>query len=203
MTRHNTPPTPRLEDTAFVTGRGRYGSDVDAEGALHAAFVRAAEAPATLTGIETADALQMAGVHAVLGASDLGLTGTLSVNPVVDGVPDNSGLLCAQKVGAVGEPVAIVLAQTALLAADAAEAVAVETEPSEPSPEGFTFAWQEGDCEAAFGSAAHTVDVTTTHARLAPSAMEPRTVLAMPDPGGGLHVVLPSQSPWRCRDELA
>lgn len=203
MTNPHTPPTPRLEDLAFVTGRGRYGSDIQADGLHHAAFVRAAEAPAVLTGIDKEATLAMDGVIAVLAAGDLGLSGTLAVNPIVDGLPQNAPLLCADRIGAVGEPVAIVLAQTPLQAADAAETVLLETDTGDPPDEGFTFAWQEGDCEAAFCGASHVCEVTTAHARLAPSAMEPRTVVAIPDGEGGLHVVLPSQSPWRSRDELA
>ncbi len=117
----------RKEDPKFLTTGGVYVDDlVDErlEGALHAVFVRSAVAHGTILGVETADAEGMPGVVAIHTAESLGLQPVPSpFNPMV-----SRTLLASGKVRFVGEPVAVVLAETAEQATDAADAVYVDVD---------------------------------------------------------------------------
>ena len=62
---------PRVEDPALLTGRARFVDDVKLPGTLHAAFLRSPHAHARIGAIDTALALAMPGVHAVLTADDM------------------------------------------------------------------------------------------------------------------------------------
>jgi aerobic carbon-monoxide dehydrogenase large subunit len=117
----------RVEDPDLITGRGRYVGDVQADGLASVAFVRSPIAHGWLRGVDAAAALAHPGVIAVLTAADLRLPafhGFMVLNercarpPLADG-----------KVRFAGEPVAIVVAETAAAAADGAELVDVDLEP--------------------------------------------------------------------------
>jgi carbon-monoxide dehydrogenase large subunit len=120
----------RTEDPKFLTAGGDYVGDVALAGAATAVFVRSTMAHAHITSIDTADALAMPGVLAVLTYDDLGLPEMPP--PFGPGMwPEAMGrpLLARGTVRFVGEPVAVVVADTAYAAADAAEAVIVDYEP--------------------------------------------------------------------------
>ncbi|MET0907829.1 MAG: molybdopterin cofactor-binding domain-containing protein, partial [Ilumatobacteraceae bacterium] len=115
----------RKEDPKFLTTGGVYVDDLDDEllaGAAHVVYVRSSAAHGTILSIDTSDALAMPGVIAVYTAADLGLEAVSSpFNPMVART-----LLASDKVRYVGEPIAAVVAETAIQATDAAEAVFVD-----------------------------------------------------------------------------
>jgi len=109
----------RREDPRLLTGTGRYVDDFNPDGCLHAAFVRSAVAHAELGGIDTSAAAAAPGVVAVLTAEDLHLPGFITfpmVPPTFARPP-----LARERVRFVGEPVAIVIAESREAAVDAAQ----------------------------------------------------------------------------------
>ena len=118
---------PRVEDPALLTGRGRYVDDLPIEGVLHAHFVRSPSAHARIRGIDADAARTMPGVVAVYTAADLGLAPYAvftRIHPECARPP-----LAEGTVRFVGDPVAVVVAETRTQALDAAEAVDVDYEP--------------------------------------------------------------------------
>ncbi len=114
----------RKEDPNLITGRGNYVDDVKLVGTLHATFVRSVEAHAELVSVDTGAAASMPGVRGVYTIDDFGDYGP------VPGIPGMDRPILAQgRVRFAGEPIAIVVADTAGQAADAAEAVVVDYNP--------------------------------------------------------------------------
>lgn len=208
----------RTEDPRFLTGASRYVEDVPAPGALRAVFVRSMMAHARLGRIEAAGAVSMPGVVAVLTATDL----PLPPRPPAGNVegPFARPVLARDRVRYVGEPIAVVLAETLAQAEDAAEAVEVELEPLEPvvgaeaaladdapilHPEAGTnlaHAFEERWDEDVLAGAEVIARVRVRHQRLAPVPMEPNAMLAVPE-GEGLTAWVSTQVPFDVRDELA
>src|SRR5215813_8880087 len=109
---------PRLEDGPLVRGLGRYAADVPLPGQAQAYFVRSPHAFADIGSIDTAAAKAAPGVVAVLTAADMDGIGNVSQHPPLAGrsgqkliVPHRPALACTT-VRHVGEPVAVVLAET-------------------------------------------------------------------------------------------
>ncbi|HEU5193959.1 MAG TPA: xanthine dehydrogenase family protein molybdopterin-binding subunit, partial [Methylomirabilota bacterium] len=135
-------PLLRKEDERLVTGRGCYGDDVNLPGQAYAAFVRSPHAHARIRAIDTRETLKASGVIAVLTGADAVRDGLKPIphkpvptNPheVPLKSPDGSDFyvashaaLPADRVRYVGEPVAMVVAETAAAARDGAERVAVD-----------------------------------------------------------------------------
>src|SRR5258708_30729673 len=121
-------PVERVEDLRFLRGRGQYLDDLTRAGQWHAAIVRSPVAHGRIRSIETAAALAMPGVHAVLTAADIGRPiPTIPFrrpNPTI--APFAQPVIADATVRYVGEPLAIVLADAAALAEDAAGAVAFD-----------------------------------------------------------------------------
>jgi carbon-monoxide dehydrogenase large subunit len=124
---------PRLEDQTLLTGNGRYVDEIVSPGVLHAAFVRSPHAHALIRSVDCSAARQVAGVHAALTIDDLAPALTRRRMSRVS----NSGskldqswpfVLADGEVSYVGEPVAIVVADSRYIAEDAAAAVDVEYE---------------------------------------------------------------------------
>ncbi|RAY12864.1 xanthine dehydrogenase family protein molybdopterin-binding subunit [Actinomadura craniellae] len=125
---------PRVEDARLLTGHGTYVDDVTRPGMLHACFVRSPLARAKILGIDTAGALALDGVHAVLVAEDL--------NPGVheqwytligrDSPDTPRPPLAEDEVRFVGDPVALVIADDRYIAEDAVEQVVVDYDPLPP-----------------------------------------------------------------------
>jgi carbon-monoxide dehydrogenase large subunit len=201
----------RLEDVPLVTGAGRFTDDVELPGQAHGVFVRSTFGHADIVAVDTSGAAGMPGVLAVITGQELVDAGIGPIPPLSiftgrDGQPMVSAsmpALAATRVRYVGEPVALVVAETAAQALDAAEAVAVEYRQlpavsdvtramSQDAPRIWSEAssnivldWEEGDAagvDAAFARAAHVERVRLIDTRLAPSAMEPRAALAMYEP---------------------
>ncbi len=118
----------RVEDPPLLTGRSSFVANLDLDGALVAHYVTSIEAHALIEGIDTAEARSMPGVVDVVTAADL------DFGPLPGGSPDyppgtNRGTLATDRVRFVGEPVAVVVAETAAQAADAAETIVVDYRP--------------------------------------------------------------------------
>ncbi len=124
-------PIERLEDLRFLTGRGQYIDDLAAENMLHAAILRSSVAHGRIRSIDNSAALARPGVHAVITAADIGKVPTIPLRH--DPTPAirrfEQPVIANGKVRYVGEPIAVVLAESAALAEDALEAVAVDIEP--------------------------------------------------------------------------
>jgi len=121
----------RVEDTRLLTGHGTFVDDIQRPGMLHACFVRSEFAHATIRAIDTTAALAMPGVRAVFTAADLNPLAKEAWHAVAGkDVPDTPRPPLADgAVKFVGDPVALVIAESRYLAEDAVEHVVVDYEP--------------------------------------------------------------------------
>ena len=224
----------RIEDPTLVSGRGQYTDDLAREGLAHLVFVRSPHARARIVSIDAEPARAVAGVLAVYTGADLVAAGVkpMAAPPPVFKRPDGSAAATAprralahEEVRYVGEAVAAVVARTRAAAIEAADALWVDydalpavvdvraaTAPGTPAvctaaPDNIAAEARHGDaaaCEAAFASAAHVVRLDIDNQRLAPASIEPRVVMAEPEPGTGrLLLTLSSQMPTAVRDGVA
>ena len=115
----------RVEDARFTQGKGNYVDDIKLDGMLFGDFVRSPYAHARIKGIDTAAALEVPGVLAVLTAADLEPLG-LHWMPTLAG--DKQMVLADGKVLFQGQEVAFVVAEDRYAAADGIEAVEVDYE---------------------------------------------------------------------------
>ncbi|MCB4823949.1 xanthine dehydrogenase family protein molybdopterin-binding subunit [Roseicella aerolata] len=223
----------RSEDLRFVTGQGAYLDDLPMGRLAHAVLLRSPHAHAGIDRIETAAALAAPGVLAVLTAADARADGLQPLRPTVE-VNAHTGepfaflpqpLLAEGKVRHVGEPVALVVAETRTQALDAAELIevtytvlpAVTTAEAARAPGAPQIAegvpgntcldWHWGDqaaVEAAFAGAAHRVSARLHNHRVVTSPMEPRGVIGAWDAAAGRYTVtLSSQNIHANRDQAA
>ncbi len=123
----------RVEDGRVLTGRGRYVDDVVLPGMLHAAFLRSPHPHARITRIDTSRAADMPGVVAVLTGEDMQRLSKPMTVQMVPGYrsPSFSGL-ATDTVRFVGDPVALVVAESRYLAEDACDAIEVQYEELTP-----------------------------------------------------------------------
>lgn len=135
-TRYFGQPIKRNEDPRLLTGQALFTDDVHMPGMLHVAFLRSSYAHAHIRRIDTAAALAMPGVVAIYTAPDLGdywQPGPLLVPPPpIQGLvfnPRTQVPLAKDKVRHVGEPIAVIVAESRYLAEDAAEKIVVDYEP--------------------------------------------------------------------------
>ena len=211
----------RREDDALLRGQGRYLADLAAPGCLHAAFARSTFAHADIA-LRNLPALRaMPGVRCVLTGEDLATLGHLAINPLFTGVRAfDQPVLARGRVLCVGMPIALVVADTAEQARDAAEALDVDYRalpactqaeaalaaapliPGWPDNLAFTQRHAAGDLDRARVQAAVAVQLRIACPPVAPMALEPRGLLAHWQ-GGRLTVWTPLQSPHRARLELA
>jgi carbon-monoxide dehydrogenase large subunit len=128
----------RVEDDVLVRGRGHYAADVPLPNQAYAYFIRSPHAFARIVSVDIAAAASAPGVVGVLTAKDMEGTGSIGRHPPVPGrggkglVLPHRPALAAERVVHIGEPVAMVVAETAAAAQDAAELVAVEYEALTP-----------------------------------------------------------------------
>jgi aerobic carbon-monoxide dehydrogenase large subunit len=179
---------PRKEDHRLLTGRGRFGSDVQRTKMLHARVIRSSVAHASGLSIDASAARALPGVVEVVTAADL--PGDLRI-PVrlkvqdIDLTEHLQPVLAGSTVRYVGEPVAVVLAEDAYLAEDAAELVTVEFAREEDiaidAARGGTvaadFTLGYGDVDKAFAEAGHVVKLTFDLGRHTAVPMEPRALV--------------------------
>lgn len=205
----------RKEDPILVRGLGRYSDDVSLDGQLYGVMVRSQVAHGRLLGIDAAAALAMPGVLAVYTAADLKAAGIgpmpAAASKNRDGSPTPRPVqqaLADDRVLYVGHPAAIVVAETASQARDAAEAVLldIETLPAvttareaaaagapqlyEEAPGNLFLDYHYGDSAVvaeAFAKAAHVTRLAIRNNRIVVSAMEPRSALARFDQASGRY----------------
>jgi len=202
----------RKEDQRFITGRGHYTDDVNRPGQVFAVFVRSPHAHATIKQIDSKAASARAGVLAVLTGAELAADkiGNLVCGWMIhskDGSPMKMAphpALATGKACYVGDPVAVVIAETLAQAKDAAEAVVVDyavlpavVDPAKAqgkdAPQIHAIAsgntiyqWQLGDAkaaEAAMREAKHVTRLDIVNNRLVPNAIEPRAAIGEYDLG--------------------
>src|SRR5437764_5181505 len=194
----------RTEDPLLLRGKGRYTDDVNEPRQDYAYVVRSQHAHGVLKGIDAESAKRMPGVLAIYTAADLAAYGPHKCMldfKQRDGTPMKRPLrksLAEGKVRYVGDPVACVVAETALQAKDAAEAVELDIEPlpavaiaSEAAKAGAPQLYDDvpgnvaldflfGEPEkvaAAFASAAHVTRLALRNTRAVVGAMEPRSAV--------------------------
>jgi carbon-monoxide dehydrogenase large subunit len=213
----------RKEDLRFLSGRGQYTDDINRPGQAHAFILRSPHAHARIVRIDTAKAAAMPGVLAIYTSADLAGIGGLPCGWQIhnkDGTPmaePKHPVLAEGKVRHVGDPVAVVIAETRAQARDASEAIVVDYDvlpavanmtaaqaPGAPQVHdgvggNLCYDWHIGDAgmvEAAFAKAAHRVVFETTNQRLVPNAMEPRAAVGDYDTTTGEHTLYTtSQNP--------
>jgi carbon-monoxide dehydrogenase large subunit len=202
----------RKEDFRFITGKGQYTDDVSRPGQTHIYFVRSPHAHARIKRIDTKAATGMPGVVGVVTGAEFAESklGNLICGWTVlskDGSPMKMAPHPALAVGKachVGDPVAVVVADTLAQAKDAAEKINVDYEvlpavvdPTkaagkgaplihDAAPNNTIYNWHIGDHDAtaaAFKGAKHVTKLEFVNNRLVPNAMEPRAALAEYDAG--------------------
>ncbi len=217
--------TPRREDLRFLTGNGRYTDDINLRGQAHAYFLRSQMAHGKITAIMTRQAESMPGVVRIFTAKDFEGVGGL---PCGWQVTDRHGavmqepkhpVLAEGKVRHVGDPIAVVVAETLEQARDAAEAISVDIEElpavidmkaalKDGAPKvhddltsNLCYDWgfveeNKAAVDAAFASAAHTVSLELVNNRLVANPMEPRVAVGDYDPWDDMHTLYTtSQNP--------
>ena len=219
----------RLEDPALLSGRGRFVDDLKLPGLLHACFVRSPHAHAMVRGIDSRAAMVMPGVHAVLTADDLPEPmrrmpiPMLTPNPAI-ATPRTQTALARDEVCYVGQPIAVVIADSRYLAEDAAAAVVVDYDVlgavgdcragiMDGAPRAHSdlqsnviarFPLAYGDIDAAFAGAAHVFEEVIWQHRGGGMALETRAVLASHDPVSDVLTVWSgTQTPHLGRGTLA
>jgi aerobic carbon-monoxide dehydrogenase large subunit len=136
-------PIERIEDLRLLRGRGQFVDDLHFDGMLHAAILRSAVPHGRILNLNTAQALTLPGVVAVITAAEFGgavPTIPLRLAPLIDLVPYEQPVIANGKVRYVGEPLAVVVAGSAAIAEDALELIALEIEPLPPCVDTHTAA---------------------------------------------------------------
>ncbi|MFM2391280.1 MAG: hypothetical protein RLZZ437_2835 [Pseudomonadota bacterium] len=221
--------TVRREDVRFLTGKGRYTADINLRHQTYAVFCRSDVAHGRINGIDTAAAMAMPGVLAVMTGADFAAMGG---NPAGWHIPSRDGsamrepkrpVLAHGKVRHVGDAYAIVVAETLEQAKDAAAAVNADISELDPIIDmaaavanpghrvhdeidgnlAFDWGWIEDNraaVDAAFAAAPHVTTLELVNNRLAPNAMETRASIGDYDPGtGDYKLYTTSQNPHLSR----
>jgi carbon-monoxide dehydrogenase large subunit len=199
-------PVPRKEDPVLLRGEGRYSDDLNLPGQAYAVMVRSNAAHGVIRSIDSTEAMALPGVLAVLTGQDL-IDARLGAMPSGMSFKMRGGgdmpkpvqpILTTDKVRFVGDPVAVVVAETAKQAKDAAEAVFVDIEtlpavtdaaaaaaPGAPlvhagTPGNVILDFSHGDVaavEAVFAKAAHVTRLRIRNNRVVVCPMEPRSAI--------------------------
>jgi carbon-monoxide dehydrogenase large subunit len=226
-------PVSRFEDPRLLRGRGHYQDDRNLPGQAHAVFLRSPHAHARIGAIDISAATAAPGVLAVFTGEDVARDGLGTMTMRLarkrpDGAPmfarPHSGL-ARERVRHVGDPVAMVVAESLAQAKDAAELVAIQYEPLPAVTDtaaavapGAPSVWDEcldnvsnlfeaGDktaADAAFAGAAHIVRRRYPISRVYAHYMEPRGAIGAYDPGEDRYTLWADcQYPHRVRNALA
>ena len=194
------------DNDALLRGAGQYCDDIVLTGALRAVFLRSDVAAGTISDLDIANACDLPGVQAIHTGKDVSHLGALPVNEVIPldvAVPYT--ILAQGHVTAVGQPIAAILASSRNEALDALDCIVVDIDTVDvPEPSLIArHEWREGNPNGALTEAAHSVEATVKHARLAPCALEPRNIAVRPEAGGGVTIWHSTQTPHRTRSHLA
>ena len=209
---------PRNEDPILLRGRGRYTDDLSLPGQAYGVIVRSLYAHGIINGIDTEEASQMPGVLGIYTGPDLTAAGIKNMPlgqavPTIDGSPPHRPscpVLTSDKVRYVGDPIAIVVAETIAQAKDAAETVVIDIDPlpavtsckdaAQPGaplvhdgvPGNVAAVFHYGDAgkvAAAFAAAAHVTRLEIPSNRIIVCAMEPRSAIAEYDAGSDRYTL--------------
>jgi carbon-monoxide dehydrogenase large subunit len=219
----------RFEDVRLLQGGGRFHDDVNLPGQAHAVLVRSVHAHARIVRIDATRALRAPGVLAVFTGEDVAALGTMKMT-LKRKRPDGSPMfapphhgLTRERARYVGDPIAMVVAETLAQAEDAAERLRIDYEPlpsvtSTADAVGGPPVWDEcpdnvsnvhevGDAvatEAAFAAAARVVRRRYVITRVHAQYMEPRGALGVWDPAEQRYTLHADvQYPHRVRTALA
>ena len=226
----------RVEDDPLVRGRGRYIADAPEPNQAFAFFVRSPHAFARIVSIDTGAAAGTPGVIAVLTASDIEGVGNISRHPPLPGrngaklVVSNRPALAKDRVMHIGEAVAMVIAERAIIAQDAAEFVSVDydaltpvtdaraaLEPGAPqlwpeAPGNLAVDWpgpaadpaaNAAEVERIFAAAKYVARIAEMNQRLIVASMEPRGATASYDAGRDAYTLRTcSQSAGTMRENI-
>jgi carbon-monoxide dehydrogenase large subunit len=200
-------PVERREDLRFLRGRGQYVDDLARKGTLHAVILRSAVAHGRIRSIDASEALKIPGVHSVI--TDRDMPGgppiiPMRLQPLPEFKPFEQPVIAAAKVRYVGEPIAVVLADSVAIGEDALEAIAIDIEALPVVPDrrkaerGESLLFEEqgtnlalkffavrGDAAAAFRNAPYTRRESFRTQRHFGLTMEPRGLLAEWDAAAG------------------
>src|SRR4029453_4719870 len=212
----------RKEDLRFLSGTGQYTDDITLPRQTFRVFLRSPHAHARLRGINASAAESAPGVLAVITGKDLASIGGLPCGWMInnpDGTPmkePKHPVLAEDKVRYVGDPVALIVAETAAQAKAAANLINVDyeilpavvdtgsadqskTAVHDIAPNNVCYVWGCGDkaaTDAAFAKAAHVTKLSFSNNRLIPNAIEPRAANASYDRGGDAYTLyVTSQNP--------
>ncbi|MEM9969039.1 MAG: xanthine dehydrogenase family protein molybdopterin-binding subunit [Pseudomonadota bacterium] len=219
-------PIKRREDLRFLTGAGRYVDDIAPADALHAFFFRSPVAHGEIAELDVSEAAAAPGVCTVLTCADLEAAGMniAMAGAVVDNRDGTKGaapmrpILAKDRVRYVGEPVAVIVAETLAAARDAAELILFDLDelPAKldlaeggemlhaEAQDNKAFDWAMGDeaaTQAAFADAAHIVTLSVDDNRVIVNSLEPRGCYAEWD-NGRLHVANNGQGVWAHKGHL-
>ena len=188
----------RIEDRPLLVGEGRFLADVSFDGEAHLRVIRSDVAHGVLRGVDLRDVRAAEGVVAAWSAEEVAhvppirfrMTGLDELRPYCQRI------LASEKVRYVGDPVAVVLAEDAYLAEDAAELAFVDIEPLDPVLEAWapgavaplTLDSGYGDVEAAFAVAHRVVELRAAVGRHSGIPLETRGLLGRPLPSGVLEL---------------
>jgi carbon-monoxide dehydrogenase large subunit len=199
----------RKEDQRFLTGSGQFTDDVVLPRQSYGIFVRSPHAHATIRGVDTKAAAAAPGVLGVFTGSDFATVGGLPCGWLItstDGTPmkePKHPVLAEGKVRHVGDPVALIVAESIAQAKAAAALVDVDydvlpavvdtgtaaknkTAVHDIAPDNVCYTWAIGDkgaVDAAFAKAAHVTTLEFANNRLIPNAIEPRAANAVYNKG--------------------
>ncbi|TCH97069.1 xanthine dehydrogenase family protein molybdopterin-binding subunit [Roseococcus sp. SYP-B2431] len=224
-------PVPRQEDPKLLKGQGRYTDDLSLPGQLYAHVLRSPYAHAVLNAVDVSEARAAPGVHAVITADDLGDYGELvCAMPLksIDGTPlrtTRRAALAKGRLRFVGDPVAVVVAETRAQAKDAAELIFLDvetlpaaTEASAAAAPGAAQLYDDipgnqvldfrfgdaGKVAEAFAGAAHVQKLSIRNNRIVVAAMEPRSAIGEYEAETGRFVLrLGCQGVFGLRNQLA
>ncbi|MFD2739126.1 xanthine dehydrogenase family protein molybdopterin-binding subunit [Sulfitobacter aestuarii] len=219
-------PVKRVEDTRFLTGRGRYVDDIAPRDALHGVFFRSPVAHGVITGLDVEEARAAPGVAAVLTIADLEAAGMdIHLDGAVLENRDGSRaaaplrpMLAKDRLRHVGEPVALVVAESLEQARDAAELILLDHDDlpakldlapggealHEAAPDNRAFDWGMGDeaaTETAFAEAAHRISLEVVDNRIIVNSLEPRGCYAEWR-DDRLHVAINGQGVWDHKEAM-
>ena len=221
-TEHHAEKHARVEDNVLVRGNGRYAADVPLPNQAYAYFVRSPHAAARIISIDTSAAEKAPGVVGVLTAKDMTGVGNLRRHPPVPGRGGKTLILphrpafAGERVVHIGEPVAMVVAESYAAAQDASEFVTVEYEETTPvidarealrdgapqvwpqAPGNIAVDWPGPNPDAdgnakkvaeIFASAKHVARVSVMSQRMVGNCMEPRGATASYDPASDSYLM--------------
>ena len=217
----------RVEDARLLTGRGRFLADHDVAGLAHVVILRSPLPHARVRGIDTAAAAALPGVVAVVTQADLDVAGVRRMAhllPLPGVQPLSWGLLAADTVRYVGDPLVAVVAESPAIAEDACDLVELDLDPLPPvigaeaalapgapllHPEWgtnafLTLAANLDGVDAALAGAPHVLEMRVESHRIAGLPLEPHGAQASVDPRTGrLEVIASHQQPHQLRTVIA